>query len=46
MTNKLDILQSLYNATISTTETYRITITDSKKIRFYFDVQGTMKSNK
>ena len=32
MTNKLDILQSLYNATISTTETYRITITDSKKI--------------
>lgn len=33
MTNKLDILQSLYNATISTEpETYRISITDSKKI--------------
>jgi hypothetical protein len=34
MTNKLDILQSLYNATISTSpDTYKIEITDSKIIK-------------
>jgi hypothetical protein len=34
MTNKLDVLQSLYNATISTNpDTYKIEITDSKIIK-------------